>query len=76
MIPVQRRNGIMDFIIPEIKNPDSLHFSKINKGDYFWYISPDMMIFENKPAVIKEVRVYGFGWDFSGSVAEINLIGQ
>lgn len=64
------------FYYSRIKNPDSLHFNKINKGDYFWYISPDMMTFENKPSVIKEVRVYGFGWDFSSSLAEINLIGQ
>jgi len=34
------------------------------------------MTFENKPSVIKEVRVYGFGWDFSSSLAEINLMGQ
>jgi hypothetical protein len=64
------------FYYSKIVNPDSLHFSKINSGDYFWYIGPDMMVFENKPAVIKEVRVYGFGWDFSSSMAEIDLIGQ
>lgn len=64
------------FYYSHIKNPDSLHFNKINKGDYFWYISPDLMTFENKPEVIKEIRVYGFGWDFSSSLAEINLIGQ
>jgi hypothetical protein len=64
------------FYYSKIVNPDSLHFSKINNGDYFWYISPDMMTFENKPSIIKEVRLYGFGWDFSGSVAEIDLIGQ
>jgi hypothetical protein len=64
------------FYYSDVGNPDSLHFSKINKGDYFWYISPDMMVFENKPSIIKEVKVYGFGWDFSGSAAEINLIGQ
>ena len=64
------------FYYSRINNPDSLHFNKINKGDYFWYISPDLMTFEHKPSVIKEVRVYGFGWDFSSSLAEINLIGQ
>jgi hypothetical protein len=64
------------FYYSKISNPDSLHFSKINNGDYFWYIGPDMMLFENKPATIKEVRVYGFGWDFSSSMAEINLMGQ
>jgi hypothetical protein len=64
------------FYYSRIKNPDSLHFNKINKGDYFWYTSPDMVTFENKPSVIKEVRVYGFGWDFSSSLAEINLMGQ
>jgi hypothetical protein len=64
------------FYYSKIVNPDTLHFSKINNGDYFWFIGPDMMLFENKPEVIKEVRAYGFGWDFSSSVADINLIGQ
>ncbi|MBN1298057.1 MAG: hypothetical protein JW997_00050 [Actinobacteria bacterium] len=64
------------FYYSRIKNPDSLHFTRINKGDYFWYIGPDLMAFENKPEVIKEIRVYGFGWDFSSSLAEINLIAQ
>ena len=64
------------FYYSHVVNPDSLHFSKINNGDYFWYIGPDMMVFENKPSIVKEVKVYGFGWDFSGSIAEINLIGQ
>ena len=63
------------FYYSKIGNPDSLHFSKINKGNYFWYISPDIMTFEDKPSAIKEVKIYGFGWDFSGSVAEVNLIG-
>ncbi len=64
------------FYYSKVANPDSLHFSQINNGERFWYTGPDMMAFENKPAVIKEVRVYGFGWDFSSSVAEINLTGQ
>jgi hypothetical protein len=53
-----------------------LPFPAQDKMYYFWYIGPDMMVFENKPATIKEVRVCGFGWDFSSSIAEIDLIGQ
>ena len=64
------------FYYSDVVNPDSLHFSKINNGDYFWYTGLDMMVFESKPKAIKEVRVYGFGWDFSSSIAEIDLIGQ
>jgi len=64
------------FYYSKISNPDSLHFTKINNGDYFWYIGPDMLLFENKPATIEEVKVYGFGWDFLSSIAEIDLIGQ
>lgn len=64
------------FYYSDIKNPDSLHFTKINKRDYFWYIGPDMMGFKNMPEVIKEVGVYGFGWDFLSNLIDINLIGQ
>lgn len=64
------------FYYSNIKNPDSLHFTKVNKRDYFWYIGPDMIGFKNRPEVIKEVRVYGFGWDFSSNLVDINLIGQ
>ncbi len=64
------------FYYSRIQDADSLHFSKVEKGKFFWYISPDLMTFENKPKVIKEIRAYGFGWDFVGILAEINLIGQ
>ena len=31
---------------------------------------------QDKSSAIKEVKICGFGWDFSGSVAEVNLIGK
>jgi len=30
---------------------------------------------DDKPARIKELRVYGFGWQFTGQVAEVEIIG-
>jgi hypothetical protein len=40
----------------------------------FWYISPNLLELNEKPARIKEIRVYGFGWTFTGQVADVNII--
>ena len=29
----------------------------------------------NKPVTINEIRVYGFGWQFEGQLADVNIIG-
>jgi hypothetical protein len=55
---------------------DKLHYSFITKEEQFWYISPNLLELEEKPAMITEIRVYGFGWDFTGQIAEINIIGN
>ena len=55
---------------------DKLHFNLVTKNKWFWYISPDLLGLDNKPVKINEIRVYGFGWQFEGQVADINIIGS
>jgi hypothetical protein len=54
---------------------DKLHYSLVIKEKWFWYISPNLLELNDKPVKIKEIRVYGFGWEFTGQVAEVNIIG-
>lgn len=54
---------------------DKLHYSLVTKDKWFWYIGPNLLELNNKPVKIKEIRVYGFGWQFTGQVAEVNIIG-
>jgi hypothetical protein len=53
---------------------DKLHYSLVTKEKLFWYISPNLLELNEKPARIKEIRVYGFGWAFTGQVADVNII--
>jgi hypothetical protein len=55
---------------------DKLNFSLVTKDKWFWYESPNLLALIDRPLIIKEVRVYGFGWNFTGQVAEVNLIGS
>jgi hypothetical protein len=54
---------------------DKLHYSLVIKEKWFWYISPNLLELNDKPVNIKEIRVYGFGWQFTGQVAEVDIIG-
>jgi len=54
---------------------DKLHYSLVTRERWFWYISPNLLGLDDKPARIKELRVYGFGWQFTGQVAELDIIG-
>jgi len=54
---------------------DKLHYSLVIKEKLFWYISPNLLELNDKPVKIKEIRVYGFGWQFTGQVAEVDIIG-
>jgi hypothetical protein len=53
---------------------DKLNCSLVTKGKWFWYISPNLLELNEKPSSITEIRVYGFGWAFSGDVADVNII--
>ncbi len=53
---------------------DKLNCSLVTKEKWFWYISPNLLELNEKPAKITEIRVYGFGWAFIGDVADVNII--
>lgn len=53
---------------------DKLHYSLVTKEKWFWYISPNLLELNVKPARIEEIKVYGFGWAFTGQVADVNII--
>ena len=53
---------------------DKLNCSLVTKEKWFWYISPNLLELNEKPARITEIRVYGFGWAFKGDVADVNII--
>ena len=53
---------------------DKLNCSLVTKEKWFWYISPNLLELNEKPAKITEIRVYGFGWAFIGDVADVNFI--
>ena len=53
---------------------DKLNCSLVTKEKWFWYISPNLLELNEKPARITEIRVYGFGWAFTGQVADVNII--
>ena len=55
---------------------DKLHYSFVTKEEQFWYISPNLLDLREKPVKITEIRAYGFGWDFTGQLAEVNIIGD
>lgn len=55
---------------------DKLHYSFVTKEEQFWYISPNLLDLKEKPVKITEIRAYGFGWDFTGQIAEVNIIGD
>jgi hypothetical protein len=53
---------------------DKLNCSLVTKEKWFWYISPNLLELNEKPSRITEIRVYGFGWAFTGDVADVNII--
>ncbi|MBM3707635.1 MAG: hypothetical protein FJW69_04730 [Actinobacteria bacterium] len=63
------------FFYSNIYYYDKLHYSLVTRHRWFWYISPNLLELNNKPVKIKEIQVYGFGWEFTGQVAEVNIIG-
>jgi hypothetical protein len=53
---------------------DKLNCSLVTKGKWFWYLSPNLLELNEKPARITEIRTYGFGWAFTGDLADVNII--
>ena len=59
-----------------VPGADADHFTRVSRGEWFTYVSPDLTTLPEQPRYITEFRVYGFGWEFHGQVAEVDLIGS
>jgi hypothetical protein len=55
---------------------DDLHYSLVTKEKWFWYVGPNLLELNDKPVVIKQIWVYGFGWQFKGQVSEVEILGN
>lgn len=62
------------FYAVPVSGADAVHFSQVPQGEWFRYAA-DLMAQPDPPVRIVELRVYGFGWEFQGQVADVNLIG-
>ena len=70
------REWFHSFFYSNIIYYDKLHCSFVLKDRWFWYVSPDLLEFKDRPVKIKEIKVYGFGWQFKGQVADVNILGN
>jgi hypothetical protein len=61
------------FYTGTISGVDVQHFTKVGENAWFTYKSPDLKTLPGGFAKITEIRVYGYGWNFNGQVAKINL---
>ena len=64
------------FYATPVSGADADHFTRVSRGEWFTYVSPDLTTLPERPRYITEFRVYGFGWEFRGQVAEVDLIGS
>jgi hypothetical protein len=64
------------FYVQDVDGADTAAFTQVAQDEWFTYTSPDLMALQDPPERITELRIYGFGWEFHGQVAEVNIIGQ
>ena len=64
------------FYMGSAPGADREHFTRVEGGQWFSYLSEDLSDLSPHPATINEVRLYGFGWEFTGAVAEVSLVGS
>jgi len=72
----QEREWYHGWYISAILRADEAHFTQVLDSQWFTYVSPDLKSLAEPPQMIKEIRVYGFGWEFSSKVAQIDLLGS
>ena len=72
----QAREWYHGFYTSAILGADEEHFTQVLDGEWFNYFSPDLKALPEPPQSIKEIRVYGFGWEFQSQVAEMSLLGS
>lgn len=71
----QEREWYHGWYTSAILRADEAHFTQVLESQWFTYVSPDLKSLADTPQIIKEIRVYGFGWEFSSKVAQIDLVG-
>lgn len=71
----QEREWYHGFYAKSISRADTEHFTRVPLGEWFTYVSPDLQALPDPPVRILEFKVYGFGWNFRGQVAQVELIG-
>ncbi|MDH4136215.1 MAG: hypothetical protein OEW09_05790, partial [Anaerolineae bacterium] len=71
----EEREWYHGFYAQPVVGADIEHFTRVEREEWFTYTSPDLMALPEPPQRIIEFRVYGFGWQFRGQVAEVDLIG-
>ena len=55
-------------------NPDREHFSRKPLNTTFTWRSPDLVKLASTPDVIKNLKVYGFGWEFKSRIYDVEFI--
>jgi len=70
----QQREWYHGFYSGRVSGADAVHFTQVPQGEWFRY-NADLMAQPDPPVRITDLQVYGFGWEFRGQVAEVNLIG-
>jgi len=62
------------FYYGDVPGADSVHFTRVAKGEWAAYTSPDIAGELGVGARITEFRVYGFGWDFDGYASKYGKV--
>lgn len=72
----QVREWYHGFYTSAILGADESHFTQVLGNQYFNFVSFDLKALPEPPQKIQEIRVYGFGWEFQGAVAQFSLLGS
>jgi hypothetical protein len=69
----QPREWYHGFYSGDIAGAEAANFTKVNANTWFNYTSPNLKTLPGGMKKITEIRIYGFGWGFTGQVASIDL---
>lgn len=72
----EEREWFHGFYTQPVEGADHERFTQVAQGEWFTYTSPDLMRLPDPPRRITDFRIYGFGWQFRGQVAAVQLIGS
>ncbi len=64
------------FYSGEVKEADAQRFTLVPHEKWFSYTSSNLVTEIPDLVTLKELRIYGFGWDFASQLSDIRLIAQ